>query len=237
MSRLQAEIGEVDQVVVCQRVTQVYETATGRVWALREVDAVFNAGRLSVVAGPSGSGKSSLLRILGGLDRPAQGSVRVSGVELAEAPARTRRFLQRAVIANVFQEPASNLLAYLDVQSHLALWRRLRRLPAAPAAPYLEAVGLSHRATATPGTLSGGEQQRLALAAAVAAQPQVVLADEPTSQLDRSSARGVIEALLRLRDLGTTLVVASHDPDLLEAADAAVVLDHGIVVAGAGSGQ
>jgi putative ABC transport system ATP-binding protein len=207
------------------------------VWALREVDAAFDAGRLSVLAGPSGSGKSSLLRILGGLDRPAQGSVRVGGVELAEAPARVRRFLQREVTANVFQEPASNLLAYLDVQSHLALWRRLRRIPSTPAAPYLEAVGLSHRATALPGTLSGGEQQRLALAAAVAAQPRVVLADEPTSQLDRSSARAVIEALLNLRDLGATLVVASHDPDLLEAADAGMVLDHGVVVAGAGSGR
>jgi len=237
MNDLQPEQAPVNPVVVCEGVSQVYETATGRVWALREVDAAFGAGRLSVVAGPSGSGKSSLLRILGGLDRPAQGSVRVAGVEMADAPARTRRLLQREVIANVFQEPASNLLAYLDVQSHLDLWRRLRRLPSTPADPYLEAVGLSHRARAVPGTLSGGEQQRLALAAAVAAQPRVVLTDEPTSQLDRSSASAVIEALLRLRDLGATLVVASHDPDLLEAADAAVVLDHGIVVAGAGSGR
>jgi ABC-type lipoprotein export system ATPase subunit len=211
---------------------QEYVTDSGTVRALDDVDAEFGAGRITVLSGPSGSGKSSLLRILAGLDRPAAGRVLVGDTDITTASRRRLRLEQRQSLGYIFQESSRNLFPYLDAGQHIALWRHLRRLPPSSGESFLEAVGLRGRSGALPAQLSGGEQQRLAFAAAVAAESPVVLADEPTSQLDGPSSRLLIDAVLRLRDAGSTMVLASHDPDVVAMADDVIRLDHGRLVGG-----
>jgi len=218
--------------LACRGITKIYPTADGAVTALLDVDADFAAGRITIVAGPSGSGKSSLLRILAGLDRPTGGKVCIGDTDLTTAGPRDLRRVQRHDVAYVFQEPSRNLFSYVDAGGHLRLWRDLRGLARRPSAPMLSAVGLGDREKLMPVQLSGGEQQRLAFAAAVGAETRVVLADEPTSQLDAVSSSELIEVILRLRDTGATMVIASHDPDVLEIADDVVLLDHGVAHVG-----
>lgn len=219
-------------VVEASSVSVVYDSATGPVSALRDVEVVCGDGAITAVAGPSGSGKSSLLRVLAGVERPSAGTVVVDGIDITAASSRAVRRVQRHRLAYVFQEPSFNLISYMKVGRHPNLWRHLRGLPPVPPEPLLQAVGLIGQQAGRPVTLSGGEQQRLAFAAAVAARPAVVLADEPTSQLDPASAGLLIDALARLRDLGAAMVIASHDPDVLAVADRVVYLDHGSVVEG-----
>ena len=214
-------------VIVATGVSRQYAAGSGAVTALVDVDLEVADGGFTVVAGPSGSGKSTLLRILAGLDRPDAGSVRIAGIELGGARARTVRQVQRRHLAYVFQQPVDNLLPYLDAADHPALWRQLRDRPRRPSDEWLDAVGLDGRQRATMEMLSGGEQQRLAFAAAAASDPAVVLADEPTSQLDSASGGVLVEALRALHEMGRTLLVASHDPQVLAAADDVVRLDHG----------
>jgi putative ABC transport system ATP-binding protein len=217
----------VSVVIVAEGVHRRYRAASGPVAALVDVSLQAPAGALTVVAGPSGSGKSTLLRILAGLDRADCGSVVVAGTELTRASARTVRRTQRRDLAYVFQQPVDNLLAYLDAGAHVSLWRRLRGLAPAAEEEWLATVGLSGCHAAVVEQLSGGEQQRLAFSAAAASEPAVVLADEPTSQLDANSTGLLVDAIARLRDKGRTLVIASHDPRVVEAADQIVRLDHG----------
>ncbi len=214
-------------VLVGTDLYQTYPAASGSVLALRGVEITVERGALTVVAGPSGSGKSTLLRILAAIDVPQAGRVVVEGIDLVGSPPWKRRRIQRRRLAYVFQDPVQNLFDYLDAAGHLALWRRLRRLRPEPAGPWLDAVGLGGRERSLPEQLSGGEQQRLAFAAAAASEPAVVLADEPTSQLDPRSVPLMVESMAQLKGLGTTFVLTSHDPAVLRCADVVVPLDHG----------
>jgi len=214
----------------CRGVAVRYRVASGVVDAVRDVDATFERGRLSVVAGPSGSGKSSLLRTLSGLQVPHAGSVVVEGVDVARLGDRGRRRLRRRSIGVVLEEPASNLLPYLRAEEQVALAARLRGAGAAPADDLLGGLGLTERRRRYPRELSGGEQQRVAFAAAAVGPPALLLADEPTAALDTRSAALVIDAMRHLVGTGRTLVVASHDPDVIAAADAVLTLRDGRVV-------
>lgn len=212
----------------CTGVTKVYVTATGDVSALEAVDARFPSGRLSVIVGPSGAGKSSLLRILALMDRPDAGEVRIGDVEVGGLRQRARRRLRRRRIGYVFQNPADNLLPYLTVADHVATAARLRgQRRAVDGHELLTALGLDHRLDHRPAQLSGGEQQRLAFAVAAVGRPALILADEPTAELDVESGRRLLQAVLDLRDLGVTVVVTSHDPNVMGVADHQVRLDHG----------
>jgi ABC-type lipoprotein export system ATPase subunit len=216
--------------VACAGLAKAYTTATGTVLALKGVDASFPAGHLTAVVGPSGSGKSSLLRILACIDRPTSGSVRVGGVDVAAMRAHRRRRVRRRLVGYVFQQPADNLLPYLTVRGHLQLAARLRgRERPGEGDRLLGALGLGQRADHRPAQLSGGEQQRLAFAAAVVGGPALVVADEPTAELDSESGERLMQAVLALRAAGTSLVVSSHDPVVMEAADALVRLHDGEV--------
>jgi len=216
--------------VACAGLVKEYATATGTVRALKGVDAAFPAGRVTAVVGPSGSGKSSLLRILACVDRPTAGSVRVGGVDVAAMGARGRRRVRRELVGYVFQQPGDNLLPYLTAREQLELAARLRgRVGSGEGERLLAVLGLALRAEHRPEQLSGGEQQRLAFAAAVVGGPALVVADEPTAELDSEAGERLMQAVLALREAGTSLVVASHDPVVTGAADTIVRLHDGEV--------
>jgi putative ABC transport system ATP-binding protein len=216
--------------VACAGLVKEYATATGTVRALKGVDAAIPAGQLTAVVGPSGSGKSSLLRILACVDRPTAGSVRVGGVDVAAMGSRGRRRVRRRLVGYVFQQPGDNLLPYLTTREQLGLAAQLRGAQdGGEVDRLLAAFGLEHRAGHRPERLSGGEQQRLAFAAAVIGGPALVVADEPTAELDSQSGERLMQAVLGLRDQGTSLVVSSHDPVVTGAVDQIVRLHDGEV--------
>src|SRR4029453_17427640 len=164
----------------CTGVVKIYWTATGEVHALKGIDADFPGGGITAVVGPSGSGKSSLLRILACIDRPTAGQVRVGGTEVAGLGPGKRRHLRKNLIGYMFQRPAENLISYLTAAEHLETAARLRGAsPHGDARDPLGALAPRARPAPRPHEPSGGEQQRLALASAVIGGPALVLADEP----------------------------------------------------------
>jgi putative ABC transport system ATP-binding protein len=210
----------------CSGLVKTYVTATGHVHALRGVDLEFPTAALTAVVGPSGSGKSSLLRLIAALDRPTAGTVAVGGRDLSTmAPARLRRVRQR-IVGYVFQRPADNFIAYLTLQQHLEL---ATADDGSDENDLLAELGLEHRRGWVPRELSGGEQQRAAFAFALATGPELVVADEPTAELDAGSAEDLLAVLQRLVSGGVTFVVATHDPNVTAIADHVVTLEHGVV--------
>jgi ABC-type lipoprotein export system ATPase subunit len=212
------------EVVRCAGVCAAYGDAP----ALVDVGVTFAAGRLSVVAGPSGSGKSTLLRVLAGLHRPTAGSVVVAGTELTGLRTGQLRRPRRRTTGFVLQSPADNLVEHLTALEQVELAARLRGARGG-AAELLDAVGLADRGGARPAELSGGEQQRVAFAAGAVGDPTVLLADEPTAQLDAANAAALVAALRRLVERGATIIVSSHDHDVIDAADDVLHLRHGRV--------
>jgi putative ABC transport system ATP-binding protein len=217
--------------VACTGLVKEYATATGTVRALKGVDAAFPAGQVTAVVGPSGSGKSSMLRILACVDRPTAGSVRIGGVDVAALGARGRSRVRRRLVGYVFQQPGDNLLPYLTARGQLELSAQLRgqEKVGEEVERLLVALGLEQRAGHRPEQLSGGEQQRLAFAAAVIGGPALVVADEPTAELDSEAGERLMRAVLGLRDQGTSLVLSSHDPVVTGAVDGIVRLHDGEV--------
>jgi putative ABC transport system ATP-binding protein len=190
-------------------------SAAGPVNVLRGIDLDVAAGQAVAIVGPSGSGKTSLLMVLAGLERPSAGSVRLDGHELAgmdeDALARLRRRLVGIVFQSFHLIPTMTALENVAVPLELAGAADAM----ARAAESLRAVGLGHRLTHLPGQLSGGEQQRVALARAFAPQPRLILADEPTGNLDGATGAAVIDLLFDLSArAGTTLMLITHDPAL-----------------------
>jgi putative ABC transport system ATP-binding protein len=218
---------------VCAGLVKIYWTATGEVHALKGVDASFPAAAVSAVVGPSGSGKSSLLRILAGLDRPTAGQVTVADAQLSGLSVARLRRLRRRLLGYVFQRPADNLVPYLTVAEHLELAARLRRprTRGGDGGDLLELLGLANRRRHLPRQLSGGEQQRLAFARAVVGDPPLVVADEPTAELDSASAAALLEAVRALAGRGTALVLATHDPAVVRLSERTFYLRHGAMEA------
>jgi ABC-type lipoprotein export system ATPase subunit len=214
----------------CEGLAVEYRVAAGTALALRDVAAAFEAGRLSVIAGPSGSGKSSLLRTFAGLQRPKAGVVEVGGQDLTRLRPRQRRRLRRRSIGVVLQDPADNLVDHLRAREQVELAARLRGVDAGEAVALLDAVGLSARRDRLPAELSGGEQQRVAFAAGAIGRPTLLLADEPTAELDAASGATLVAVMRELVDRGTTIVVSSHDAAVVDAADHVVRLQDGRVV-------
>ena len=202
--------------------------------ALAGVDLDVSAGEYVVVYGRSGAGKTTLLNLLGGLDRPTGGAVTVDGVDLTTLAGDRLAALRRDRIGFVFQ--TFGLLAELTAAENVEVPLRLLRTPAgnrdARVRAALERVGLGSRGRHLPDQLSGGEQQRVAIARALVADAPLVLADEPTSQLDSASSHAIATILRELVDTrGLTAVVTTHDPIVVAAADRTIELDDGHVVA------
>jgi ABC-type lipoprotein export system ATPase subunit len=207
-----------DSLIVCDRLVRIFVAPGGiEVQALQGLDLLVGAGELAALVGASGSGKSTLMNILAGLDTPTAGSVRVAGHDLAAMNSRQRLAYRRRTVAFIWQQTSRNLLPYLSAQQNVELPMRLAgRKPAARrdrAAELLNLLGLGAVLSHRPDQLSGGEQQRVAIAVALANQPEVLLADEPTGELDTATAAEVFGALQQANsELGVTVLIVTHDP-------------------------
>jgi ABC-type lipoprotein export system ATPase subunit len=204
-------------MIVCDNLVKIYKIANLEVVALQGLDLVVEPGEFIALVGASGSGKSTLMHILGGLDVPSAGRAVVAGHVLGDMDGRDRTAYRRRVIGFVWQQTARNLFAYLTARQNVELPMLLngvgRRKREERATELLARVGLSERGDHRPERLSGGEQQRVAIAVALANEPAALFADEPTGELDSVTAGEVFNLMRTVnQELGVTIVVVTHDP-------------------------
>ncbi|MFC3505446.1 ABC transporter ATP-binding protein [Micromonospora krabiensis] len=203
--------------IVCDGLVRIFKTEGVEVVALQGLDMVIDRGELVAIVGASGSGKSTLLNILSGLDTPTAGIARVADYDLLNLSAKRRLSYRRKKVGFVWQQTGRNLLPYLTAQENVELPMELaggrrRRARRERARELLDLVGVGYCADRRPGQLSGGEQQRCAVAVAVANDPEVLFADEPTGELDEATGAEVFGALQTINaELGVTIVVVTHD--------------------------
>jgi len=219
-------------VIELQDVTRVYKIGEVETPALRGVDLTIDEGEFTAIVGPSGSGKTTMLQLMGCLDRPTNGIVHIDGRDVTQLGPNKRADLRKGTIGFVFQFFAliPGLTAYENVELPLLLTGDKARERRERVNELLEAVGLSDRAKHRPDQMSGGEQQRVAIARALATQPVLVLADEPTANLDTENGNQVMEIMERLNEeTGTTFVFATHDPRVIPFARRVVTLRDGKV--------
>jgi putative ABC transport system ATP-binding protein len=210
----------------------VYKIGEVETHALRGVNLAIDEGEFTAIVGPSGSGKTTVLQLMGCLDRPTSGRVHINGQDVSRLNANRRADLRKGTIGFVFQFFAliPGLTAYENVDLPMLLAGTKRADRRERASELLEAVGLTDRARHRPDQMSGGEQQRVAIARALAVDPVLVLADEPTANLDTENGRQIMEIMQRLNeDTGTTFVFASHDPRVFPFARRVVTLRDGKV--------
>ena len=206
-----------EALIVCDNLVKIYKVADLEVVALQGLDLLVESGEFIALVGASGSGKSTLLNILGGLDVPSAGRATVAGHALGEMGTAERTAYRRRVIGFVWQQSARNLLPYLTATENVELPMLLEGISAdkrqARAAHLLDLVGLADRGDHRPDRLSGGEQQRVSIAVAIANRPAVLFADEPTGELDSETAQQIFDLLRSInQELGVTIVVVTHDP-------------------------
>lgn len=204
-------------LITLRQVWKSYATPAGQYPALRDIDLEISAGEFVALVGKSGSGKSTLLNLIGGIDRPSQGEVRVAGTAVHEATENALAGWRGKTVGVVFQffqllptlTIAENVMLPMDFCNvRPARQRRPRALE------LLDLVGITDQADKLPSALSGGQQQRAAIARALANDPPIIIADEPTGNLDSETARAVLDLFRKLLDLGTTVVIATHERDI-----------------------
>jgi putative ABC transport system ATP-binding protein len=211
-------------------VTRTFGTGRAATHALRGVTFTVPPGRLVALRGRSGSGKTTLLNIVGGLDRADNGTVKVAGHDVTTMSESERMKLRRGSVAYIFQ--SFGLIPILSAAENVGIPLRIAGLPPKQREErvtlMLDLVGLGEHAKQRPGELSGGQQQRVAIARALAGRPELLLADEPTGQLDSETAKQIMRLLHTVvRSEGVTALVATHDPDLIDLADSVLVLEDG----------
>jgi ABC-type lipoprotein export system ATPase subunit len=216
-------------MIHCENLVKIYKASDIEVVALQGLDLHIEEGELMAIIGNSGSGKSTLLNMLGGLDRPSAGNLHVDGKDLLKFKESDLVKYKRETVGFVWQNNARNLIPYLTALENVELpillqGRRKRHL----ALDLLEAVGLSHRRNNKLNELSGGEQQRVAIAIALANQPRLLLADEPTGSVDTKMANQILDLFRELnRSFGLTVVIVTHDPLLAKKVDRVVAIRDG----------
>jgi putative ABC transport system ATP-binding protein len=213
-------------------VSRTFGRGDTAVRALRDVSCEVRQGELTALVGRSGSGKTTLLNIIGGLDAPSAGTVTVAGLEVSAMGERERTAFRRETVAFIFQ--SFGLIPILSAAENAGIPLRIAGLPAREreerVALMLALVGLSGHAGQRPNELSGGQQQRVAIARALAGSPQLLIADEPTGQLDSQTGKQILRLLgTVVRSEGITALVATHDPVLIDLADSALHLQDGVL--------
>jgi putative ABC transport system ATP-binding protein len=221
-----------EPLIVCENLVKIYQLAGVEIMALQGLDLTVQPGEIVGLVGASGSGKSTLLNVLGGLDRPSAGRVQVGGRELLKMTDRELDEYRRRQVGFIWQQTTRNLIPYLTAQENVELPLQLSGRPRnerrEKAVELLEVLGLGDRLHFRPAELSGGEQQRVAVAVALANQPLILLADEPTGEVDTATALEVYDALRKINSLyGMTTLIVSHDPNLSQHADRVVAIRDG----------
>jgi len=226
------------EVAKIENVTRTYTIGKVETQALRGVSLSIESGEFTALVGPSGSGKTTLLQLIGCLDQPTSGRVTINGKDVTQLNRNQRADMRRGTIGFIFQFFAliPTLTAYENVEMPLLLngdgaaQRRERVMQ------LLESVGLADRARHRPDQLSGGEQQRVAIARALATKPVLILADEPTANLDTPNGKQVMETMTRLnQETGVTFVFATHDPRVIQYARRIVTLQDGLIIENSGA--
>ena len=205
--------------IQCKDLFKIYKIADLEVVALRGLDLSVDAGEVVAIVGASGSGKSTLMNILAGYDTPSAGGVTVGGTDLLRMGGAGAEEYRRTQIGFIWQQTSRNMFPYLSTLENVALPMMLTDVPVRDrtdrAKELIELVGLGHRMDHTPDKLSGGEQQRVAIAIALANHPPLLLADEPTGELDDATAAEILDLFGEVNHrLGTTIVIVTHDPEI-----------------------
>jgi putative ABC transport system ATP-binding protein len=221
------------EVTKIENVTRIYKIGKLETQALRGVNLSIQSGEFTALVGPSGSGKTTLLQLMGCLDQPTSGHVYINGKDVSQLDRNQRADMRRGTIGFVFQFFAliPTLTAYENVEMPLLLTGKGAAERRERVTRLLESVDLSDRAHHRPDQLSGGEQQRVAIARALSTQPSLILADEPTANLDTPNGKQVMEIMTRLnQETGVTFVFATHDPRVIQYARRVVTLRDGLIV-------
>jgi putative ABC transport system ATP-binding protein len=217
-------------MISLHQVSKTYETPAGKFAALKDIDLEIRGGEFVGVVGKSGSGKSTLLNMVAGIDRPSSGSVAVAGTEIHALSENTLAAWRGRNVGFVFQffqllptlTAAENVMLPMDFSRTIPLRERRRR-----AVALLDRVGVERQADKLPATLSGGEQQRVAIARALANEPPLVLADEPTGNLDSVTAATILDLFRDMANRGTTVVIATHEADIARVIDRKIEISDG----------
>ena len=217
-------------MISLQQVSKTYETPAGKFSALKDIDLQIHQGQFVGVVGKSGSGKSTLLNMLAGIDRPSSGSVAVAGTEIHAMSENQLAVWRGRNVGFVFQffqllptlTAAENIILPMDFCKSLPFRERRER-----ALALLDQVGVGRHADKLPATLSGGEQQRVAIARALANEPPLVLADEPTGNLDSVTAKAILDLFRDMANRGTTVVIATHEGDIARVIDRRIEISDG----------
>ncbi|NPV74879.1 MAG: ABC transporter ATP-binding protein [Anaerolineae bacterium] len=220
------------EVVKTENVSRIYKVGEVETIALRDVSLSIENGEFTALIGPSGSGKTTLLQLLGCLDQPTSGRVWINGQDVSRLNRNQRADVRRGTIGFIFQFFAliPTLTAYENVEMPLLLNGHAPSQRRERVMQLLEAVGLTDRANNRPDQLSGGQQQRVAIARALAPNPSLILADEPTANLDTPNGKQIMEIMERLnRETGVTFVFATHDPRVIQFARRVVALSDGLI--------
>ena len=220
-------------MISLHHVNKTYETPAGKFSALKDIDLEIEPGRFVGIVGKSGSGKSTLLNMVAGIDRPSSGSVAVAGTEIQSLSENKLAAWRGRNVGFVFQffqllptlTAAENVMLPMDFSKSVPLRERRKR-----AVALLERVGVGLHADKLPATLSGGEQQRVAIARALANEPPLVLADEPTGNLDSVTATAILDLFRDMANQGTTVVIATHEADIARVIDRRIEISDGTLL-------
>jgi putative ABC transport system ATP-binding protein len=220
-------------MISLHQVNKTYETPAGKFAALKDIDLAIEPGQFVGIVGKSGSGKSTLLNMVAGIDRPSSGSVAVAGTEIQNLSENKLAAWRGQNVGFVFQffqllpalTAAENVMLPMDFAGKVALRERRKR-----AVELLERVGVGPHADKLPATLSGGEQQRVAIARALANEPPLVLADEPTGNLDSVTATAILDLFRDMANRGTTVVIATHEADIARVIDRRIEISDGTLL-------
>ena len=221
------------EVAKLTNITRVFKIGEVETRALRGVDLTIQSGEFTALVGPSGSGKTTLLQLIGCLDQPTSGMVVINGQDATKLSRNQRADLRKSTLGFIFQFFAliPTLTAYENIEMPLLLLRQKDSERKARVAELLKAVSLEDRARHRPDQLSGGQQQRVAIARALATNPVIILADEPTANLDTENGKQVMEIMQKLnKETGVTFVFATHDPRVISYAKRVVTLQDGLIV-------